>query len=263
MPTPEVTKTIQELHDLVEANMTQQGASDKITGVEIRNVEHSTIDELRRRGVINGGSVANLPNYTRGESGNVLIPGNGLYIPYESAGVPDYVNYFPSGEVGWMWKKVIGITPAFLSLTPIVRQPVTIGSGCENIIIGSNIKTPGIIGNNCKDITIESIDGVWSIGNNCNNIYIKKANNFVMGDGCTDIHIQHLENCSMEGGLKDADFIGKMSDIHLTQAIHTYVYTEPGRGHKTIMWGRSGTVPRVTYDGGSSGGLITYDIDED
>jgi hypothetical protein len=140
--------------------------------------------------------------------------------------VPDYVNTFPSGEAGWIWKKVIGITPSFLSLTPIIRQPVTIGSGCENIIIGSNIKTPGTIGNNCKNITIEAIDGVWSIGNNCKNIHIKYANNLVMGDGCEDIHIQNLTNVSMEGGMLNTNFMGKMSDMQLTNWETLFLYWE-------------------------------------
>jgi rRNA maturation endonuclease Nob1 len=38
--------TGQELHNLIDKNLTQQGARDRITGLELREVEHALATEV-------------------------------------------------------------------------------------------------------------------------------------------------------------------------------------------------------------------------
>ena len=130
---------IQQLHTLIDTNVTQQNPSDRIAGAEVRQVDHAITDEVAARGIVNGVSTDDLDLYTRGETGHVLIPNQGVLIPLQSDNPPDNITTFPSGEAGWLWQKAV----TFVRINP----------AGNNVVLGSN-KYKFIIDDLSNKITI-------------------------------------------------------------------------------------------------------------
>jgi hypothetical protein len=104
--------TLQSLHDLVTANETQQGSSDRITGSEVRAVDNAIIDELSLRGAVKVPEGADLATILLSESKTAYVTDagttdDGVYVITQFVGQPvDFVNIFPSSDAGFVWKRI-------------------------------------------------------------------------------------------------------------------------------------------------------------
>lgn len=151
--------TIAEVKQLIAASETQQGAADRITGAEVRTVDNAIISEAGRRGMLTVPNTAALSTMSVSETGNVIIPAQGIFTPLQTPTAPDNINTFPAPDSGYVWQRMIGGTDNGLTLrllpTSTVNSALTIDIsktttqtnyyGLTGIFVNSGVSATGVI----------------------------------------------------------------------------------------------------------------------
>jgi hypothetical protein len=121
---------IVDLKTLVTTNITQQGASDRITGAEVRTVTEAIVDEVKERGVVQVENIADLSTISKDETNFCYVANLGHFaLEYSSNNISKGGSIVASATTNYYWRLIEENNPTVYGTNIQNKFTLTEGTG--------------------------------------------------------------------------------------------------------------------------------------